>query len=257
MSSFMRQFLIFIIIALFFTACSKRETGDFNAVYSYQYFPLEIGKSVTYAVDSIVFDTDGSGGFLADTTSFFVKEILADTFRDAAGNLTYRLERFERPDATSIWNLSRVWSAQRVDNQSIRTEENLRYLKLIHPIDRRSEWDGLVYIDEEQLIEIAGEPLDLFKGWLTEVDTIDKQRMIGNFVFDSTLVLREADYDDKVDRRFSKEIYAKHIGLVYKEQHLLHSKCADEGDLAPCANKPWEEIAGKGFILKQVVIDYQ
>ncbi len=253
----MKHFQYFIYAALLMlNACADRKTGEFNIQQSYEYMPLSIGKSITYSIDSIVFDSDGQGGFLLDTTSFFAREILADTFTDAGGNLAYRIERFERPTLTAAWELRRVWSAQRIDNQSIRTEENLRYLKLAHPIDRRSEWDGLVFIDKGQLIEIAGEPLELFKGWFTEVDTVDKLRLVGNFVFDSTLVLREADYDDKVDRRFSKEIYAKNIGLVYKEQQLLHSKCADEGDLAPCADKPWDQIAGKGFILRQVVIDF-
>ena len=248
--------MIFVLLQII-GACSKRKTENFDLYLSYGYLPLEIGKSITYSIDSIVYDTDGQGGYFGDTSHFYVKEVLSDTFRDASGNLSYRIERFQRQNMSDDWALDRVWSTQRIDNQSIRTEENLRYLKLVHPLDRRSEWDGLVYIDKEQLIEIAGEPLDLFKGWLTEVDTIDQPRVVGTFAFDSTLVLREADYDDKVDRRYSKEIYAKNVGLVYKEQALLHSKCADKGDLAPCAGKPWEEIAGKGFILKQVVIDYK
>jgi hypothetical protein len=249
---------ILVIAALILTiaACANRKTDEYVTSLHFEYFPLEIGRSITYQVDSIVFDSDGQGGFFQDSMRYFLKETFADTFRDAAGNLTFRLERFVRPNADSAWQLQQVWSAQRIDNQSIRTENNLRFLKLIHPIDRRSEWDGTVYLDKNQLIEIAGEPLDLFKGWFSEVDSIDKPRTVGSFTFDSTLVMREADYDDKVDRRFSKEIYAKNVGSVFKELVLLHSKCADEGDLAPCDGKPWREIAGKGFILRMVAIEF-
>ncbi len=247
----------FFALMLAISACGDRKTGDLVPDETPAYLPLEIGRCVTYAVDSIIYDSDGQGGIKTDTNRFFAKEILTDTFRDAAGNLAFRLERFERPDELHDWLIHDVWAVQRVDHQSVRTEENLRYIKLVHPLDRRSEWDGLAFIDREQVIEIAGEPMDLFKGWLTEVDTVDKPRAVGNFSFDSTLVLREADYDDKVDRRFSKEIYAKNVGLVFREQWLLHSRCADKGDLAPCAGKPWEDIAGKGFILRQVVVDFQ
>lgn len=253
MAKFSKLFLFF----LFVVACRDRETIDLKIDHGLNYFPLEIGKSTIWQVDSIVFDTDGQGGIFTDTSRFQLKETVADTFRNAAGELAFRLERFTRADSSQTWQSKAVWWAQQTENQSLRIENNLRFVSLIHPMDRRSEWDGLVHIDKNQLIEIAGEPLDLFKGWQFEVDSIDIRRSVGSFVFDSVLVITQANYDDKVDLRFSRQLFARGIGPVFFEQKLLHSKCADDGDLVPCLGKPWEEIASKGFILKQTVLSYE
>lgn len=247
--------LLFIAVLFAATACRDRETIDLQTDKGHNYLPLEIGKSTTWQVDSIVFDTDGQGGFFIDTVRFQLKEIIADTFRNAAGELAFRLERFRRADAAHPWEPTAVWWTQRIDNQTIRVENNHRFISLIHPMDRRSEWNGLAFIDPFQLIEIAGEPLDLFKGWQFEVDSIDVRSTIGGIQFDSVLVITQANYDDKVDLRFSRQKFVRGVGLAYFEQKLLHSKCADDGDLVPCLGKPWEEIAGKGFILRQTILE--
>ncbi len=237
-------------------ACAKRETLERDLDGGAAYFPLRVGQFLEYEADSIIFDYDGSGGLQRDTNHFFIREILADTFRDAAGELAFRLERFERKNEAEAWALKSVFWTQLLDNQAFRIENNQRFLKLQMPLDRRSEWDGNRFLNKTQGIAIAGDTLEMFKGWLYEVDSIDVRRTVGAFVFDSSMVVTEADYDDKIDRRFSRSVYARGVGEVFREQLMAYSRCADDGDLGPCAGKNWQEIASKGFFLRQVLVKH-
>jgi len=163
-----------------FQSCSDRqtETYDSGAADQYAYFPLQIGKYIVYQVDSVVYDFAAGGGTLRDSSSTFVQELVSDTLRDPTGQLQYLIERSERKSPNDPWQLRHIGAAMRNSSQAIRTENNLRFLKLIFPMDRRSEWDGHIWIDENREIEIAGERMRPFVNWLYEVDSIDVQAIL-------------------------------------------------------------------------------
>ena len=124
-------------------------------------------------------------------------------------------------------------------------------------MDSRSNWDGNLWIDKEREIEIAGERIRPFKNWDYSVDSIDVICQIGQFTFDSTLVITEADDNNVIERRFSRAWYAKHIGLVKKEQWILDSQYCNQIPIpTDCTSIPWEQKAEKGYILRQVVLEY-
>ncbi len=240
-------------------ACSDRqtETYDSGAAGQYAYFPLKIGKYIDYQVDSIVYDFGAGGSTVIDSSTTFVRELVADTLRDQTGQLLYTLERYERPAADQPWQLRHIGTAARTGSQAILTENNLRYLKLIFPMDRRSEWNGNVWIDVDREIEIAGERLRPFTNWQYEVDSIDIAAQIGTFAFDSTLLVTEADDINIIERRLSRVRYAKNIGLVWREQWILDSQYCNQSIPPPdCETRPWELKAERGYILRQVVIAY-
>lgn len=254
-----RPFAFFIAIFLIINGCGERETFDPYplAESQYAYFPLETGKYVVYRVDSIVYDFAVGGGILRDSSRTFVKEITGDTLRDQTGQLLYAIERYERKNADEPWTLKSIGTAARTASQAIRTEDNLRFLKLVFPLSRSSEWDGNLWIDKNREIEIAGERMRPFTNWQYEVDSIDVQAVVGAFAFDSTLVVTEADDKNIIERRLSRVRYAKHVGLVWKEQWILDSQyCNQLPPPADCETKPWEEKAEKGYILRQVILEF-
>lgn len=242
------------------SACGDRAVvlpDKSHAEEQYAYFPLVLGKYVVYQVDSIVYDFAPGGGVRRDSSSVWVKELAADTLRDQDGQLLYTIERYERSSDDQPWVLHSIGTAARTDDQAIRTENNLRFLKLIFPMDRRSEWNGNIWIDINREIEIAGERMRPFSNWQYEVDTIDRPAVIGQFAFDSTLVITEADDNNVIERRYSRTRYAKHIGLVWREQRILDSQyCNRTPPPSDCSTKPWEEKAEKGYILRQTVIAF-
>lgn len=255
----LRLFLLIAALALIINACGERVILDPEPADESQlaYFPLSIGKYVVYQVDSIIYDFAAGGGTLRDSSRTFVKEVTADTLRDQAGQLLFTIERCERKNDTDPWVLKSITTAARTATQAIRTEDNFRFLKLIFPFDRRSEWDGNIWVDENREIEIAGERMRPFTNWRYEVDSIDVQAVVGPFAFDSTLVVTEADDVNIIEHRYSRVRYAKHVGVVWREQWILDSQyCNQSPPPTDCETRPWELKAEKGYILRQTVIAF-
>lgn len=247
----------FLACLIFGYACNELVPGKHEPVdpgEQHPYFPLEIGKFIEYSVDSIVYDFAAGGGNVRDSAHLLVREEIVDTFRDIAGQLLYAIERSERSGATLPWQLRQVYSATRSATQAVRTENNLRFLKLVFPFDRRSAWDGNLWIDQYREIEVAGERIQPFVNWHYEVDSLDIPSQIGDFAFDSVLVVTEVDETNAIERRLSRVKYAKHIGVVYREQWILDSQyCNQIPPPANCLTKPWAEKAEKGYIMRQVI----
>ncbi|MCS7037491.1 MAG: hypothetical protein RMJ33_09340 [Saprospiraceae bacterium] len=221
------------------------------------YFPLRIGQYAEYRIDSIIFDFGPSGQTVRDTVRLQAREEVVDTFRDETGLLQYRIERYERPSDTVAWALRRVWAAARTTTQAIRQEENLRFLRLVFPLTPRMRWDGNRWIDPTQEIEVAGERLRPFVGWSYRADSVDVSAQIGTFRFDSVLVVTEVDYTNAIERRLSKAWYARHVGLVRREQWILDSQyCNQTPPPADCLTRPWELKGQKGYILRQTLLRY-
>ncbi len=96
-----------------------------------------------------------------------------------------------------------------------------------------------------------------FTNWHYEVDSIDIPSQIGAFAFDSVLVVTEADDNNVIERRFSRVKYAKHVGVVWREQLILDSQyCNQTPPPVDCVSKPWTEKAEKGYTLRQVVLEF-
>lgn len=226
------------------------------AAAQHAYFPLQVGQYAVYTVDSIVYDFI-PGGIGRDSSRTFVREQITDTLYDNTGQLHYVVERYERKHQDLPWTLHHIYRAARTDKQTIVTEENLRFLKLIFPMDRRSEWNGNLWIDPELEVEVAGERMRLFSNWRYEVDSIDVKANIGRFSFDSVLVVTEADDSNIIEKRLSIVRYAKGVGLVQREQWILDSQyCNRVPPPADCATKPWVDKAEKGYILRQTILEY-
>ncbi len=247
--------LIFIGLCL---SCSKRETEtpDQNLALQQQaYFPLSIGQYADYQVDSVVYDFQSGGSVRRDSSTVLVREILTDTLRDQTGQLLYKVERYERQGPNQAWSLAHIGTAGRTLDQAFKTEQNLRYLKMIFPMNRRSEWDGNLWIDKDREIEIAGERIRPFSNWYYEVDSIDIRRVVGKFTFDSTLVITEADDNNVIERRFSRALYAKNVGLIERTQIILDSQyCNQTPPPSDCTTRPWEIKGERGYILRQRII---
>ncbi|MBI1223670.1 MAG: hypothetical protein GC192_00410 [Bacteroidetes bacterium] len=237
-----------LFAALTVMACKKTK-DDYSTELGLEYFPLEIGKFMEYEVDSTIFDPNGDTSVFYSRT--FVKEEIIDTLSDNNGNVLYKIEHFERTADTLPWVIKKVLSVSIQENQAIRTEDNLRFIKLTFPVKKNANWDGNIHFDEGLIVTVAGETLEMFKGWKYRIRQVDEPLSIGNFQFDETATVEEADNENLIELRKSSAIYAKGIGLVYRELWILDTQCIDN-----CIGQTWEEKAEKGFILKQTILNH-
>jgi hypothetical protein len=257
----LQNFYIFLSIAIVFAACGDRVTIESSLdeiiAEQQQYFPLTIGQVIEYQCDSIVYDFAATGGTIRDTSTTFIREAITDTLRTPSGELSWIVERSERNHPDSSWVVRRIWSATVSNQYAARTEENLRFMRLVFPMDKRSEWNGNLWIEASREIEIAGERVRPFADWQYEVDSIDVSQRVGAFEFDSVLVITEVDQTNVIERRLSRSRYAKGVGLVSKEQLILDSQyCNRTPAPVDCETKPWVDKAEKGYILRQTVTRY-
>jgi hypothetical protein len=244
----MRYFLLMLLP--FCLACGKNETETLPKMGA-EYYPLTIGKSITYQLDSIIYDTIGQG-VLIDTFHLQAKEVIKDTFRNILGNLMYRIERFERKNNSADWVIKNIFAAQLSDNQAIRLENNMNFLKFPIPVFEKQTWDGNVLVDAGLKIIVAGETIEPFsKKWTFSAESLGKSETIGNKSFTEVLTVK-AQTDPKIltEWRYQLEKYAKGIGLVYREVHILDAQRLD-------ANIVWEKKANKGYILRMTVLSYE
>lgn len=247
-------FLAALVLAI--SACSESNFEEINLDLGYEYYPLAIGQSRTYAVDSIIYDPVRVTGRI-DTLSSFIREDIVDTFYDNSGALVYRIERYYRKSETEDWQIHSVVSSSRTDEEAVYTENNLRFIKLRFPLKAASEWKGTAHFPADTEVEIAGESLVFYKDWQTTV--IDRQ---DNYDLDGTIysdvyLLELANFENLIEYRYATEAYAPDRGLIYQEVWVLDTQCdfCCGGDFAACGGFPWEEKAEKGLILKKRLVE--
>ncbi len=240
---------LFTLIATNFGCSESTVTEDLeNVIQGVEYFPLEIGKYISYQVDSTIFDVDGNSTAILNSTSYVLEEV-SDTLRDSEGDLIYRIERSEKANLNDAWEIKDIWVSKRTEFQAERVEENLRYIKMVFPLAADATWNGNLYIDNGTIIPIAGESIEVFKNWTSELTLLGQPASINGLFFDEVTTISHADSENLIELRQVTEKYAKGVGLVEKEMWILDTQEIDQ-------TKPWELKAEKGYILKQTVIDY-
>jgi len=216
-----------------------------NTELGTSYFPLSIGKYITYSVDSVFY----SENFPPDTVSLQVREEITDTLTDNQGERTYRIERMERSTPAAPWTVAQVLVVKRTAMQAQRIENNQRFISLTLPPGRNAVWEGIGFNSDSLLISVRGEVIEIFKDWESQYETLFEPITLNGFDFDSTLVVTHANSENFIELRVNREIYAKDVGLVYKEMSILDTQQAT-------SIRTWPDDAEKGFTLVQTVIDF-
>lgn len=202
-------YTVFACMILFF-GCKKSNNEPVS--YYYTYFPLEVGSWIEYDVTDIVHDEIGS-----DTSVYQLKEITAEEFLDNEGRLTYRVERYWRNDSNANWSIQDVWYSNKTKTTAEKVEENVRFTKMIFPINTSKYWNGNAFNNLEE--------------WEYSYDSLHTPKLINNLSFDSTITVIQRDNENVVEYEKVKEIFAVDIGLIYKSHIDLDINLANILDI--------------------------
>ncbi len=191
-----------VVIFLFLSSLySCKEDGEDLApnFEGYQYFPLEIGQTSIFKIDSIVYDDFTQE---IDTFSFFLKEEIESTFIDGANRKSYRVAIYYSLD-TSNWRLQKVISKLRIDLRAEKTEENVTIVPLVFPIKQTSVWDLNILNTREEV-----------KCRFKDINQSFND-------YDSTITVAQEEEISLIERKTSEEVYAANVGLVYTRKQDL------------------------------------
>jgi hypothetical protein len=246
--------LAFFTLSILLFSCSEETvTEDYDLDFGYDYYPLEVGKYLIYKTDSTTFNIGGDGVEVLESSTFVKEEIIGITL-DNEGDTTYIIERFKRLSMDEQWQITDVWTTKVTDLRIERTEENVKLIKMIFPLQEGIDFDATLFVDPTTSFTVAGENLEIYKDWNSEVLTVGTTETIGGNNYNEVATISYANDENLIEKRYALSQYAKGIGLVYREDWILDTQCG--GDLAGCEAIIWEEKAEKGYIIKQVLLEY-
>ena len=227
--------LFFSLIGMMTSCDSETETVD-DSTFGYDFFPVIVGKSWVYASDSIILT---AGGTRRDTFRSFIREVVGDTLVDATGNTSFKLHRFFKRNEADAWISTNTWTCSIDKTMAIRTEENIRQVKLVFPIKKGLRWNANVFLYEDLTVVVGGEPIALYRGWNPRMEEIDQPYDFNGQQIPSIKV-NVAEEDNILSFRDISEYYGKGIGLVRRDMVVYDSDGSRPSDA-------WETKAQKGF----------
>ncbi len=188
------------LVSIFLLVSSCKKESELPVDMYYKYFPVNTGHWVVYDVDSISYN-DFTG--TVDSFKFQIREIVESVYTDNEGRETQRLERYKKLSDTTDWFLKDVWSENLTTTTAEKVEENIRIIKLIFPPHNNEKWDGNLY-------NTLGTQNYTYKN-------VHDSYLQNNINYDSTLSVVEKEEYTLISEKFEKEVYASHIGMIYKK----------------------------------------
>lgn len=242
----MKFHYLLLAIGLAFSSCTQNYEEVDATTFGFEYYPVETGRSWVYLSDSIVYSR---GGNQIDTFTSYIKEEIGDYIEDLEGNRIYKIFRSMKRDEDGIWQRLNTWTTYVDKSRAIRTEENIKLIKMVFPLRLNQRFDGNAFVDENYKILVNGELMDVYKDWRHRVERLGgKEEFNGDEV--ETCYINLVEDESIIDKRDVKEIYAKGIGLLRKSKLVLELNASQP-------NTAWNEKITRGFIHTLTLIEYQ
>jgi hypothetical protein len=209
--------LLFILLSVF--SCNKVE--KFPSEELSEYTNLQVGKYIRYSLDSMRFVFFGQ----KDTTiSYQAKDVVEAAITDNLGRPSWRIVRYLRDSASkneADWKPSMTYMVTPTRETIEVVENNQRYQKLKLPINNGFTWKGNAHIDTYNDLEMR-----FLDGWDYTYENVGATFTdSGRTSIPNTITVNQMDAEGNIgnptapiiQKVFSKEVYAKNIGMVYKD----------------------------------------
>ncbi len=219
--------------------CQSREVTP--KVTGTEYFPLQVGTFWLYdVVETTITQLGGQ------TNSIYELKIEVTDSITTVIPTSYILQQYKRADASQPWQAAATWSARKDQFSAIIQEGNIPYIKLSFPLSEQKSWNA------NALNNLGGN--DVCLDGTTHCDNYLSENLMKRFegngfsYDDSVTILENNDDDPIVMKDVRKAVYARSVGLIYRE-HTILSYCTQ----GACAG---QKIVENGFIFKQSIKSY-
>ena len=240
-----RYFSLSLLFITLLISCVENTENYQIDKSDYNFFPLKNGLSLTYQVDSLIYDNNGT---IKLSRNIILKRTVIDSFIDNSGIKNYIIDENYTENGKEI--KSQFVNVYRTEDIAVENERNLKFIKLIFPITLGKTWEGNKLFDANNtILNIAGEPIKVYENWLYRYSKMLDKYEVNGKEYSDVIEIIQTDTDYKLEKRYSIEYYAKNIGLIYKKMMILNTQKIDE------TNTPWELKAEEGFIMEQKLIN--
>jgi hypothetical protein len=180
------------------------------------YYPMHVGNYIIYRMDSLKFVNVGSQD---SVVSYLAKEVVEDSISDNLGRPSYRVTRYlSDTTGTAPWVPSIAYMVTPLKTSVEVVENNLRFIKVVTPVQDDISWLGNAYIDTKSddsqvpymdgwnyTYANTGLPFDVLAGTIPQAVIVNEANSVTG--------LGDGSYTQTI---FSEEVYGKNIGLIYK-----------------------------------------
>ena len=217
-----KNFLFVLIFFIYIGSISCKKTFDTIASEKVSsYVPLEIGKYIIYQLDSTVYTKLGAS---KEIHSYVIKDTIASITTDNIGRKAFSIIRLIRNKAdTNNWIHIDAYLVI-VDSTTLEwIESNKRFIKMKAPIKNGFSWKGNTFINTISVPEAS-----YLHDWNYTYENLNNPIKLNNQLISSNISIlqRNDTIGDPSNKKvyseinYSKEIYGKNIGLIFKE--FLH-----------------------------------
>ncbi len=202
----------------------KKQTDTLPLSSAASYLPLQTGKRFIYRLDSTVYLSFGSA---SRVISYLAKDSIVSTFADNTGRTSYTVYRYTTDTLQqSPWQYkSAYYITPTAHSAEVVDDNNFRFIKLAEPITEGYTWKGNSYLDTRS----DASAVQYLYNWEYVYQNVGMPYQLLDATFENTITVLqqdntfpEGDFDPQFyqQRNYSVEVYAKDIGLIYKD--FLH-----------------------------------
>lgn len=214
-----------IILAglIFLFACKTKKT-EFTSAELSDYWKPAVGKYIIYRLDSTV---TTNFGVALTTRSYRVKDLVDAEITDNLGRKAFRILRsVTDTNGVAPYKPSGSFTTIPVGGDWIEhVDNNLRYMKLRWPIRDGFQWKGNSFID----VTSINSTVRYLADWNYTYQDVEQPFSVLSKTFNNTITVLQRDETTPEgpfspslykQRNYGIEVYAKGIGLIYKD--FLH-----------------------------------
>lgn len=241
----LHTFYIFMLLLAFSCGDNVIEVPD-ESNFGYRYFPVEVGYTWEYQVDSVLIFQGGDANVISTS---FVQEKVTEMISDDGEEKVFRIERSYKPELEAEYKLQDIWQMSVDTEKATKTEENLKFIKLVFPALPNEKWDGNAFFDSDRNFLVAANEIAIYQDWKYKIEDIKLERDVNDISYDDVLNVSHIDEESLVNKRFSEEYYAADVGLIERNMMIFDTQKAD-------TSLEWVERAEEGFQLKQTLLSF-
>ena len=226
--------------------CKQDMDNTKLAPYLYDYLPASVGHSVTYDVDSIGYNYIVGDTQIVTNVHYQLREVILDSGNSVClyqpGVTCYGVAEYKRYDTTQPFPSNYLyWYFYLNKSTYVTNYQDLAFENFTFPPITGNTWLGNSLLPANDTIQDTYQP---YAGWVYTYTSVNVPNTVNGHHFDSTAVVSDVnDTTNLVNDVFCTEIYARHVGLVFRQFEVI----TKQGIFSSWANPD----SATGFRIKQ------